>query len=141
LPQGIWRHVSFLDESESVQFDSYQCDIRVRGGAIIPIGPVIQTTEQIAPGLPLTLVVVLDEHKQAQGTLYEDQGDGYGYLDEVYTLSMFKAVKKGNQVSVKCVEQTGHCTFKKRLVTVKLIDETGTHYGFGDIIRGLKIKM
>jgi alpha-glucosidase (family GH31 glycosyl hydrolase) len=50
----------------------------LRGGAIVPTGPVMNYVEK--PLDPLALLIALDENRQAQGTLYEDAGDGYEYL-------------------------------------------------------------
>ena len=83
--------------------------------------------------MPLTLIVVLDEQGRAEGTLYEDAGDGYEYLDNEFCLSLFKARKQGSDVIVECSEQAGNLSKQKHLATVVVIDEDGVRYGFGDI--------
>lgn len=137
LPGGIWRSVSLT--GEDAQTDPYQCDLKVRGGSIVPLGPIIQSTEQINPTLPLTLLVVLDEQGQAKGTLYEDAGDGYGFLKDEYCLSEFNAHKQGAGVVIKCTQQEGKQTFEKRLATIAVIDRQGVHNGFGDLVSGVTV--
>lgn len=137
LPTGTWRSISLL--GEDARTDPYQCDLKVRGGAIVPVGPVVQTTEEISRRLPLMLIVVLDGRGQAEGTLYEDAGDGYGYQEGKFCLSRFKASKEGREIMVRCEDQDGRQAFQKRLVTVAVIDADGVRYGFGDIIQGVKV--
>ena len=139
LPQGIWRSVSIVGEDAAT--DAYQCDVKVRGGAIVPLGPVVQCTEQLNPELPLTLIVVLDNQGQAAGTLYEDAGDGYAYLDNEFSLSTFKARKLGSSVIVECTKQEGALSKQKRLVNVTVIHKDGVRYGFGDISSGVKVML
>ena len=40
---------------------------------------------------PLTLLVCLDERGAAEGQLYEDAGDGFGYRDGDYLLTTYRA--------------------------------------------------
>ena len=97
MPKGIWRSISLV--GEDAQTDQYQCDLKARGGPIIPLGPVVQSTEQINLHVEKGLIAALDERGQAEGTLYEDAGDGYEYLNNEFCLSMFKARKQGSDVS------------------------------------------
>lgn len=130
LPKGIWREVSIAGETS--ESDPYQCDLQVRGGAVVPLGPIVQTTQEIPTRQSLTLVVVLDEQGKATGTLYEDAGDGYDYKQGQYCLSTFTARKEGERVVLKCTQQGGLAS-SSRLVSVAVVDAGGVHYGFGDI--------
>ena len=58
LPRGIWREVSLLDGNR--EKDGYQPTVKVRGGAIVPLGGVVQDTAEKSAE-PLTLLVCLDE--------------------------------------------------------------------------------
>lgn len=50
LPGGIWREVSLIDDDRQ---DAYQVGLKLRGGAIIPLGKVVQnTTEESLDPLP-----------------------------------------------------------------------------------------
>ena len=53
--------------------DSYQAKLKIRGGAIIPTGKIIQNTNEKSLD-PLTLLVCLDEKGEAHGTLYGMKG-------------------------------------------------------------------
>ncbi len=139
MPKGIWRSISLV--GEDTLNDPYQCDLKVRGGSIVPIGPVVHSTEQINQNLPLTLIVVLDEQGHAQGILYEDTGDGFEYLDNELCLSTFTAQKQGTNVIIKCIEQKGDLSLSKRLVTVAVVDKDGIHYGFGDIFSDVTVRL
>jgi len=139
LPKGIWRSVSIIDEDS--ENDEYQCDVRVRGGAIVPLGPIVQTTEEITDKSPLTLIVVPNQEGQAEGTLYEDTGDGYGYLKNEFCFSTFKAEKQGDSIIIKCTGQEGKLKSEKRLVSVVVVNDHGVCYGFGDICSGVKVKL
>lgn len=138
-PKGIWRRISLVGEDSRT--DPYQCDLRIRGGSVVPLGPVLQTTEQIVPGLPLTLVVVLDEQGRAEGKLYEDAGDGYHDRDGEFCLSTYNAQKNGHSVVIRCTQQEGQWKTQKRLVTVAVVEEDGVRYGFGDICTGVTIRL
>ena len=127
--------------SEDTQKDEYQCDVRVRGGAIIPLGPIVQTTEEITDKSPLTLIVVPNQQGRAEGTLYEDTGDGYEYLKNKFCFSTFKAEKQGDSIIVKCTDQEGKLKSEKRLVSVAVVNDHGICYGFGDIHSGVKVRL
>lgn len=139
VPQGIWRTVSIVDGDSGN--DPYQCDVKVRGGAIVPLGPVLQTTEQIEIKQPLTLIVILNDEGKAAGTLYEDAGEGNAYLQGDFCLSTFTAQKDGNRIMVKCTQQEGNLASQKRLVSVTVVDEDGVHHGFGDVCTGVKVML
>ena len=66
LPKGIWRDVSLLDGTS--EQDGYQPALKIRGGAILPLGKVVQNTSENSFD-PLTLLVCLDEKGQARGSL------------------------------------------------------------------------
>ena len=98
LPKGIWNDVSLLDGTS--EQDDYQPTLKVRGGAILPLGKVVQNTSENSLD-PLTLLVCLDEKGRAEGTLYEDGGDGFGYQHGESTLAHFVAVREGDAVVVR----------------------------------------
>ena len=75
LPKGIWRNLSLIPGDDK---DSYQAKLKIRGGAIIPTGKIIQNTNEKSLD-PLTLLVCLDEKGEAHGTLYWDEGDNWSY--------------------------------------------------------------
>jgi alpha-glucosidase len=129
LPAGIWRSFSLV--GEDITKDANQPELKIRGGAIIPLGRVVQNTEQ--PSLdPLTLLICFDENGQAKGTLYEDAGDGYGYLEGQYLLTNYVAKRQGNSVIVKIESQQGKMPRPKRDIIVEIIMEKGAIKTKGD---------
>lgn len=66
----------------------------IRPGAIVPLGPAVQHAEE-RPLDPLTLLVHRDTTGHAQGRLYEDAGDGYGFRAGEYRLSKLTAAPGG----------------------------------------------
>jgi len=104
LPKGIWRVVSLAGENSLT--DTYQPDVKVRGGAILPLGRIIQNTTHYQPD-SLTLVVVPDSDGFAAGTLYEDAGDGFGYQKGDFLLSVFTAKQSGKSLTLKITSKAG----------------------------------
>ncbi len=103
LPKGIWEKMSLVKGDTK---GKYQADMRVRGGSIIPVGKVVQNlTENVFD--PLTLVVVLDEEGKASGSLYWDEGDGWGFRNGEYRIVDFTARQNGNKVAVAISDSEG----------------------------------
>lgn len=121
-PQGIWRTVSLVGEDSAKQVDQPQ--LKIRGGAIIPLGRVIQNTteESLAP---LTLLVCLDAKGCAEGKLYEDAGDGFGYKKGEYLLTTYKARLADGRVKVEIADRQGKMKQPDRKTKVELITENG----------------
>lgn len=122
LPKGIWRNVSLVGEDSAR--DRYQPNLLVRGGSIIPLGRVVQSTveESLAP---LTLLVCLDEDGEAEGVLYEDDGDSYGYESGSYLLTTYKAEKRGDKVVVRIAAEEGMMKRPDRTVNVEIMTGRG----------------
>jgi alpha-glucosidase len=85
---GIWRTISLVGENSAT--DVNQPDLRVRGRAIVPAGPVMEFTGEL-PLDPLTLVISLDATGTAEGWLYEDDGDGWDFQTGDYRLARYAA--------------------------------------------------
>jgi len=71
-----------------------------RDGAIIPLGKVVQSTTEESLD-PLTLADRARPVGRAQGELYEDAGEGYGYRSGDYLLSQYQAEQTGRTVTVR----------------------------------------
>ena len=128
LPKGIWRSVPLV--GEDVQNEKYLADVKVRGGAILPIGRVVQNTMEESFE-PLTLFVVLDENGEAEGTLYEDAGDGFGYQAGDYLRTTYKAKVKGGDIVVWVDSTEGKRERPAREVVVKVFNGDGVRKGRG----------
>lgn len=95
MPGGVWNklHLEGADNPAIPEFF-------VKGGSIIPTGPVMQHTSE-KPLNPLTLVVSLDENGRAWGSLYEDSDDGYTYQNGDFLLSTYTAERIGDRVEIR----------------------------------------
>jgi alpha-glucosidase len=138
LPHGIWREISLLDGNR--ENDGYQPKLEIRGGAIIPLGRVVQNTNE--PSLkPLTLLVCLDKSGNARGSLYEDAGDGFEYRNGDYALSQYRASRDGNSIVVRLYSRRGHRKIPDRDIGVKVITDQGVLEGHGSESKGVAISL
>ncbi len=128
LPSGSWRIISLVGENSTT--DVNQPDLRIRDGAIIPLGPVMEYTDELALD-PLTLVVSLDSSGQAEGWLYEDDGDGFDYLSGDYRLAQYVATQIGNDVSIEVAQINGQMATPSRQAVVEIVTDSGVVTGTG----------
>ena len=119
MPRGIWRPLALFGADDADIPEFY-----VRGGSIIPTGPVIQYVGE-KPLDPVTLIVSLDEDGRASGTLYEDDGDGYDYMDGDYLLTRYEAERRGDEVVVRVASTEGDRERPARAVRVRLLTDAG----------------
>lgn len=126
LPSGIWRIASIAGENSTT--DTYQSDVRVKGGAIIPLGKIIQNTTQYNLD-SLTLLVSLDKNGKAAGTIYEDAGEGFQYKKGEYKTFDFAAQQVGSTVKVTVTPKTGLLKPTIRKYRVCVITDKGTTEG------------
>jgi len=119
MPRGIWRRLS-LQGADNPDIP----DFLVRGGTIIPMGPIMQYADE-KPLSPLTLVVSLDESGHASGSLYEDAGEGFGYQDGQFLLSEYVAERSGQSVVVRLASQSGKMDRPDRAVVVRVLLDDG----------------
>jgi alpha-glucosidase len=127
-PSGIWREFTMVGEDPS-QTPELPV-LRIRGGAIVPLGRVVQsTTEALLE--PLTLVVSLGADGRAQGVLYEDTGEGYGYQDGDYLLTTYSAEQVGDTVEVRIASEEGDRERPERTVDIVVVTDSGAFEGSG----------
>lgn len=137
-PKGIWRELSLVDGDKT---DKYQANLKIRGGAIIPTGKVIQNTTEESLD-PLTLIVCLDENGKAQGELYWDTGDGWDFQKKQYCMQKYVAEKQGNSVVVKIAGQDGLMSLKSgNMAIVKVITDNGVRQASGNLTDGIEVKL
>jgi hypothetical protein len=96
----------------------------LRDGAIVPAGKVIQSTADFSLRT-LTLFVSLDAEGKAQGQLYQDAGDGYGYTEGEYALVNFSADTSGNAVRVTANVVEGDYPLDIQQLEIKLVTDSG----------------
>ena len=117
-PKGTWRPFTLAGEDPPT--NPAHPVLRLRPGAILPVGPGGQTSDEAFEG-PLTLIVSLDEHGRAEGKLYEDAGDGYGYLDGDYLITTYEATCRDGDVVVRVAHQEGKRAPVHREVHVEVL--------------------
>ncbi len=117
-PRGICREFDFGDVHEDLP------RLFLRGGSIVPTGPVMEHTGE-KPLDPLTLLVCLDERGEAVGELYEDAGDGFGYERGEFVRSRFSAKGDGDRVVVRIEKAGGDWPLPDRTTIVRLLTEGG----------------
>jgi alpha-glucosidase len=121
LPQGNWVNVPFEDTD-----DGQQAVVKIRPGAIVPLGNVVQSTEEYAPK-EITLLLNPDEKGNVYGEFYDDAKDGFGYKTGDFALLRFEGKAKAGKVSVKIKQAEG-----KRKITpryrIGLVTKTGIKY-------------
>jgi alpha-glucosidase len=114
-PKGIWRTFSAPADQDLPR-------ILIKGGSIVPSGPIVQHVDS-KPLEELTLTIALDDKGQATGTLYEDAGEGYGYQKGEFALTTYQASVQGDSVVVKVAKREGSMQLPKRTVKVALLVE------------------
>lgn len=139
LPKGIWRNLSLIPGDDK---DSYQAKLKIRGGAIIPTGKIIQNTNEKSLD-PLTLLVCLDEKGEAHGTLYWDEGDNWSFKDGNYSFQHFTAIRTAdNKVQVKIPQKKGkYITENNDMAIVKIITDKGIYQASGNLVEGIEVQL
>lgn len=122
LPSGIWRTVTFAGEPAVA--DKYQADVKIKGGAIIPMSKIIQNTTEYHTD-SLTLMVSLDKNGKATGTMYEDAGEGFQYKKGDYLISDFTAKQVGQAVKVVITQKAGNLKATGRKYKVVVVTDNG----------------
>lgn len=116
LPQGIWENLNLVDGEAQ---DKYQATLKVKGGSIIPVGKIIQNTNEQSFD-PLTLIVCLNNKGTAEGDLFMDSGDGWDFEKGNYSLLTFKAKRVGKTVKVYVSKKEGHGIFENDINKINI---------------------
>ncbi|HSZ26183.1 MAG TPA: TIM-barrel domain-containing protein [Cytophagaceae bacterium] len=85
-PKGNWNIISLVGENSKT--DKFQPDVLLKGGSILPLGQIIQSTVDYTTD-SLTLIIALDSNEHAKGYLYHDSGDGFDYKNGQYNIRDF----------------------------------------------------
>ena len=108
----------------------------MRDGAVLPVGPVIQSTVDYSTS-EITLFINLNAEGKASGSLYDDAGEGYGYQSGDYAILDFEATTVDGQVEVH-IEQTEGSRKLDRKFKIALVQDGAVKYSewqSGDTIR------
>jgi alpha-glucosidase len=100
LPAGNWVKVSLVAGDLD---DPDLPDLYLREGAILPLGPIMQWSDE-KPLDELELLINPGSDGRAVGYLYEDDGDGYAYRGGGYRVTEFVVEGPGKSVEATIVE-------------------------------------
>ncbi len=104
-PSGNWRKIRLMEGD--AEEDAYQPALRQKAGSIIPLGNVIQSTKHYS-GDSITLLIAPNEAYMAEGSLYHDAGDGFGYESGAYLIMDLSAEPDGqDSLWVRCLPSEG----------------------------------
>lgn len=136
IPKGIWRSFEIVDGKHQ-----NLPEMRLRGGSILPIGPMMNWHNEKTLLDGLTLYVSLDEKGAAKGMLYEDADDGFGYKNGEYTLATYSARTEGDAVIVTLSSSEGKMARKPRQVTINVLTDAGLKSGTGEDGKPISVKL
>ncbi|GER56247.1 alpha glucosidase-like protein [Striga asiatica] len=117
LPAGsIWREFNFEDYRPELPL------LFLKGGSIIPVAPPHESVADAKPTDDLTLIVSIDDDQgNAEGILFEDDGDGYKYTKGEYLLTTYVATQEGCFVTLKVSKTEGSWPRPKRRLHVQVL--------------------
>ncbi|CAM6098678.1 unnamed protein product [Calypogeia fissa] len=123
LPNGIWQQFDFNDQHNDLPL------LYLQGGAIVPTGPVVQHTGELDGSSPLTLLIALDKTGNAEGILYEDDGDGFEFQKGEFLLTHYQAqfVSKssnpddGGKVTIGVQKSEGSWSRPERALKIRIL--------------------
>lgn len=124
MPSGIWNEVFLVEEGLHPDLPR----LYVRGGTILPLGPARPFVGESNLS-PLTLMVSLDANGNAIGTVYEDEGDGFGHLSGDYRLTTFVARTEGSRVKIEAISRDGKGRRFQRDMRVMIVKDDGFFAG------------
>ncbi len=139
LPSGIWETLSLVDGDKA---DKYQATLKIRGGSIVPLGRIVQNTNDNSFD-PLSLIVCLDKDGKASGNLYLDAGDGWSFQKGDYSLLTFEAERKGQTVRLELTGKEGQRTVDKEIkkINVTLLLNGKAYAASGTLGRNIDINL
>ncbi|WP_207421109.1 TIM-barrel domain-containing protein [Desertivirga brevis] len=139
LPAGIWEDLSLV---EGDMTDKYQAKLKIKGGSIIPAGKIIQNTTERSFD-PLTLLVCPNKKGSAEGQLYIDAGDGWGFKTGDYSLLSFNAKRVGNTVNIKLASKAGKRDAYKEIqkINAEVLINGKVYRGSGSLKSGIQVSL
>ncbi|ONK71494.1 uncharacterized protein A4U43_C04F9230 [Asparagus officinalis] len=93
----------------------------LQGGSIIPVGLPVHHVGEMNLTDDLSLFVALDDNGKAEGVLFEDDGDGYGYVHGAFLLTYYTAELQSSIITVKVSKTEGSWKRPKRFLHVHVI--------------------
>lgn len=129
IPQGDWDIIPFegVTKKGKMVDDGYQAFVALRSGAIVPMTNVFQNTVEYNTD-SLTLLVNPDAEGYAEGRLYEDAGDGYGYKHGDFAEYRFSAEEVNGKLTVKMVQVAGNRQHEGRKIRLAVVADDKITY-------------
>jgi alpha-glucosidase len=123
LPQGTWFHYysgeRFTGPTHILAHAPLgEPALYVRGNSPIPMGPDAAHTGE-RPNDPLTLLVYPDEGK-GESTLYEDEGNGFGYEEGEYARRRISCESSDGRITIRLDERQGSFVPERKEVRLVL---------------------
>ncbi|KAJ3681640.1 hypothetical protein LUZ60_014213 [Juncus effusus] len=115
MPSGTWLPFDFGDSHPDLPI------LYLQGGKILPVGLPYKHVSEAKQDDDLTLIIALDKNGRAEGLLFEDEGDGYGYINGEYILTYYSAEMHNSIVTVKVSKTEGLWKRPKRNLHVHLL--------------------
>ncbi|KAJ3694752.1 hypothetical protein LUZ60_000129 [Juncus effusus] len=115
IPNGIWLPFDFGDSHPDLPI------LYLQGGGILPVGIPHKHVGEAKLEDDLTLFIALDKDGRAEGVLFEDEGDGYGYTNGEYLLTYYVAEMHSSVVTVKVFKTEGSWKRPKRTLHIHLL--------------------
>ncbi|XP_020262392.1 LOW QUALITY PROTEIN: uncharacterized protein LOC109838352 [Asparagus officinalis] len=115
LPNGTWLRFDFGDAHPDLP------TLYLQGGSIIPVGLPVHHVGEMNLTDDLSLFVALDDNGKAEGVLFEDDGDGYGYVHGAFLLTYYTAELQSSIITVKVSKTEGSWKRPKRFLHVHVI--------------------
>jgi len=130
LPRGAWRIAPVAAARGDGTPDPDLPVLRVRPGAIVPLARVAQQVGDASDSTAgandaTTLLVSLDASRRAEGTVYEDDGDGYACQRGAYRVTRFVAAPDGDGVRVSATVVAGSWPAGRRPLQVEVLTAPG----------------
>jgi alpha-glucosidase len=145
MPPGIWRAHEPCPRDDGTH-DPELPELLIRGGAILPLGPVMQFVDE-HPTDPLTLVVCPNQNFEASGRLYEDAGDGHAHADGHFRLSTYRARREADFLIVERADVQGRLHEHERhkhdraVEVIVLLDDGQVRTGHGRDGQAISIRL
>ena len=118
-----WASFDFADFEEGRDSkDENLPELFIRPGGIIPTAPVTQYFGDRPDSRDeLTLIVHLNADGYAKGTMYEDEGEGFGYMMGEYLESSLYAKDAGDKIVVYVKRIGGDLSYPDRTINARVI--------------------
>jgi alpha-glucosidase len=138
MPKGNWRSINLL--SEDLEDDGFQPKLKIKEGAVVPVGSIIQSTEDYNLET-IELYISLNSDGKAKGRLYADAGNGYGYEKGEFVDIEFSAETRDSKVFVKSKYLTKGFELNNKVVKIKLHTDNGIYRGKGNLNETIVIEL